>query len=319
MTADATRPLLAEWGERFHCYSAALATWIAQSETRWWRPLLAGGPELGATRQAGGVWRLDHSPRPWLPALGLSVRSASAWPEARDKLAADLDAGPVILAGDMFVLPWQLEHGSRHAPHWTTVYREGGDLVVDDPLILINEAGTQQPYRGVFALDDFSEIGTALPAGNEIYWLRERSVIGAQDPAEGAAYRWLAAGRTAADERYDDPGRLTGPDALQALADDLEEHGGESALLRQADDLWSALRLRELAAAAAEQDPEFFDIGAAEAERRLEALAVWRDLPVLLAHARIRAATGNPRATAGAVETLRELAELEPRLKEEGM
>ena len=317
MTADAALPQPADWGEQFHCYTAALGVWISRNEDRWWRPLLDGGPELAVTPQPSGVWRFDHSPRPWLEVLGLSVRSASTWAEARVELAADFAAGPVILAGDIFTLPWQLEHGSRHAPHWVAIYREGADLVADDPLILMNEAGTQQSYRGVFTLDDLAEIGTAMPAGNEIHWLRERSVIGAQDPAEGAAYRWFAAGPAVADPRYDDPGRLTGPDALRALADDLDARGAESAVLLQADDLWQAVRQRELAAAVAKQDPEFFDVGAAEAERRLEALAVWRDLPVLLAHARIRAAVGNPRATAGASEVLRELAELEPRLAEE--
>lgn len=322
MTSTSTTPLLADWGERFSCYTAALATWIAQGESQWWRPLLAGGPELAVTRQDSGTWRFDHSPRPWGPTLGLGVRSAAAWPEARDGLAADLETGPVILAADVFTLPWQLESGTRHAPHWVTMYRDGDNVVVDDPLIMLTEAGPQQPYLGTFALDDLAAIGTALPAGDEVLWLRERSVIGTSDPAEGATYRWLApapaADRAAADRPYDDPGRLTGPDALHALADDLDALGAEtSAVLRHVDDLWQALRVRELAAAAAEQDPEFFAADAAEAERRLEALAVWRDMPVLLHHSRIKAATGNPRAAAGVVEALRELADLEPRAEKE--
>jgi hypothetical protein len=342
MTVPEPRPLLADWGERFHCYTAALATWIARSEghgesdgesngasdgeSHWWRPLLDDGPELGVTRQPSGTWRFDHSSRPWLQQLGLGVRSASDWPEAKAGLAADLEHGPVILAGNIFALPWQLEHGSRHAPHWVTLYQDGADpaeLVADDPLILVNEAGSQQPYRGVFKLEDLAGIGAALPAGNEIHWLRERSVIGAQDPAEGAAYRWFAAGRAVADPRYDDPGRLVGPDALAALADDLDARGAESSVLQQADDLWQALRQREFAAAVAEQDPIFVGTGAgvgadaALAGQRLEALEVWRDLPVLLHHARIRAATGNPRATNGVAEALRELAELEPRVTRE--
>lgn len=316
MTAPASAgSRLDGWGGRFSCYTAALASWLARDSERWWRPLLAGGPQLAVTRQPSGAWRFDHSPRPWAPGLGLRVHFAADWSTARDGLEAALETGSAIVAGDVFHLPWQKGHRGWHAPHWVTVHRRHGILVVDDPLDFLTEAGPQAPYRGVLTLAELAELARSLPAGDEIFWLRERSAIGDGEFGAGAAYRWLAPSDGPTDGVTPSPAaasdRLVGPDALHALADDLQSAGADAPIFRQLDDFWQALRLRELAAAAAVRDPEFFAEGAAEHWE--EVVTAWRDIPVLLQHARIRANAGLARAGERAAGALQALAPLEDR------
>lgn len=314
MNQTGTAPRLAEWGEQFSCYTAALATRIVHDERRWWRPLLAGGPVLAVTRQPTGAWRFDHAPRPWLPELGLRVQSSADWPTARAALEAALEAGPpVVVAGDVFHLPWQQGHRRRHASHWVTIQRHGDTLTVDDPLVFLTEDGPQAPYRGTLTLDEIALVGRALPAGDEIAWLRERSVIAGGDLGEGAAYRWLAPSDNESRPPAAAPERLVGPDALHALADDMLSAGTDAPILRQLDDMWQALRHRELAAKAAARDPEFFDGSDAAARHWQEAVEAWRELPILMRYAQIQAAAGITRAGGQVAEVLRGLAPWEGR------
>ncbi|MFJ4655105.1 hypothetical protein ACIP5Y_27840 [Nocardia sp. NPDC088792] len=106
-----------------------------------------------------------------------------------------------------------------------------------------------------------------------------------------------------------DRDRLSGPDALRALAARYRFARTE-ADFDQIDDLWQALRQRELLLWAAEHDPGLLDeAGRAHWE---QAVARWRTLPPLLLHARMRAASGKTADTGRLAETLSELAELEP-------
>lgn len=313
MNPTGAAPQPAEWGERLSCYTAALATCIAHDERRWWRPLLAGGPVLAVARQPSGAWAFDHAPRPWVPQLGLQVRFSDDWPTARADLDAVLDAGsPVIVAGDVFNLPWQRGHRRRHASHWVTVHRRCDTLTVDDPLVFLTEDGRQDSHRGPVTLDELASAGRALPAGDEIAWLRERSVIGGGDPGEGAAYRWLVPSGVGNRPSATPPAPLVGPDALHALADDVLSAGIEAPVLRQLDDLWQALRQRELAAEAAVLDPDLFG-GSAAARHWQEAVEAWRELPVVMRYAQHQAAAGSARANGEVAEVLRGLAAWEGR------
>ncbi|MFI1917560.1 hypothetical protein [Nocardia sp. NPDC020380] len=105
-----------------------------------------------------------------------------------------------------------------------------------------------------------------------------------------------------------DRDRLSGPDALRALAARYRFARTE-ADFDQIDDLWQALRQRELLLWAAEHDPDLLDeAGRAHWEH---AVGRWRTLPPLLLHARMRAASGTSIDTGRIAETLSELAELE--------
>lgn len=105
-----------------------------------------------------------------------------------------------------------------------------------------------------------------------------------------------------------DRDRLSGPDALRALAARYRFARTE-ADFDQIDDLWQALRQRELLLWAADHDPGLLDeAGRAHWEH---AVGRWRTLPPLLLHARMRIASGTSTDTGRIAETLSELAELE--------
>jgi hypothetical protein len=309
-----TAPRLSDWGEQFSCYSAALATRLIRDRPRWWRPLLADGPMLAVTRQPTGAWRFDHAPRPWVPELGLRIQSSDDWATARAALEAALEAGPpVVVAGDVFNLPWQHGYRRRHASHWVAIQRCGDALSLDDPLTFLTEDGPQAAYRATLTLDELASLAQALPAGDEIGWLRERSVIGEGDLGEGRMYRWLAA----SDDGWQPPEqvdeRLVGPDALEAVADDLLSARGDAPILRQLDDLWQALRHRELAVKVAARDPDFFGGSDVAARHWQEAVEIWRQVPILMRYAQMQSAAGIARAGEQVAEALLRLTAWEGR------
>lgn len=192
--------------------------------------------------------------------------------------------------------------------------RAHGDAVVlDDPLIFLTEHGTQRPHRATLGVDELALVGRAFPAGNQIAWLRERSVIGDGDPGEGAAYRWLAPAAAMCRQATPAPDRLVGAAALNALADEVADDAVRAPMLAQADDLWQALRQRELAARVAGIDPELFGAGRGAARHWAAAVLGWRELPVLLRYAKVQADAGNSRAGPQLADVLRSLATREGR------
>ncbi|MCD7445161.1 hypothetical protein K4B79_44095 [Streptomyces lincolnensis] len=309
---DVREPRLASWSEVFNCYTAALATWLAVRTTAWWRPLLAGGPTLAVREADEGLLRYDHHPRPPLEVLGLVVRHGDDWRQVYEAQQAELAAhGALVVCGDTYHQPWHRGYRRRHAPHWITVVRDGHGDAVEDPLSLITEAGPQRPRRIEVAPAQFAQWARALPGTDPVHRLRERSVAGGGDLALGARYRWLAVrdgpGEQAA--AVPDPTRLTGADAVLAVA--ARFRPGAVRDLRQADDLWQALRQRELLLAAAEADPGLLDEEALRHWRA--ATAWWRRVPPLLARLRLREAAGLATDTTRLVGVLTELAPFEGR------
>lgn len=314
-----TGPALAPWSQALTCYSAALAAWLAVRDPRWWRPLLAGGPTLGTSPADGGLFLFHHHSAPLLPSLGLAVRWTDRWSRARESQREQLARhGAVTVCGDAYRLPWQVAHGRRHGPHWFTVVRGPEGDAVADALAMTTQDGPQQPCR--VPLDDAlpEEWCRALPGdGDPVHWLREDSVSGTSHTGRGARYRWLTwdgdAPAPAADPGMQPgPGRARcapefGAAAVRALAERVRTDG-PLALHRQADDLWQALRQRELLLTAAGQDEGLLDQdGLAHWQR---ATAVWRRLPRILLRSRLRAdsaldtpAPGTPPGPGAAADT----------------
>jgi hypothetical protein len=312
--------LPAGWSQRFTCYTAALAGWLASRRTDWWRPLLTGGPFLGVRSISAPAnaarWRFDHSPTPWVRALNLSVYGCDDWTQARVELDRHRARGSVIIAGDVYRLPWQRGHRRRHAPHWFVLSGYPEPSEVDDSLAMTTEDGPQEPYRG--PVDDAALHGwaRALPAGNPVHDLRELSVLGDAPAHLGRRYRWLAeepqgAGRAIACGGETDGERLEGPDACHAIADDLAERGADPEAYLQSDDLWQAARQREFAAAAAAADPGL--LSAAGLTHWCAALEVWRQIPALLLRARLAASEGRPDGARPVIAALRRAAVFEGR------
>jgi hypothetical protein len=295
--AVAERPRLAAWAPYMTCYTAAVCSWLSARTERWWRPVLSGGPVLALTADRGG-WRFDHTARPLAAVAGLGLRESDDTGEFLTGVDAALDAGPVVVAGDVFRLPWQQGHDRWHAPHWFVLARENGRLVLDDALALTAETGRQKACRVDVTHAELAALGLALPVGDPVFERRERSAIG-RPVLLGARHRWLVAdaGITVHEPAVD----LRGAEACEALADRFDKDGDDPGIYAYADDLWQAMRHRELVVAAAEADSAL--LSTAAREHWQSAVAAWRALPALLMHAKLRSGTGS--ATAGsAVATL---------------
>ena len=304
---------LASWSQRLTCYTAALGGWLATRRPDWWRPLLANGPFLGI-RPAGSLWQFDHSPAPWVPAFGLSVHGCDDWEVAGAAMAGHRASAPVIVAGDVYRLPWQQGYRRRHAPHWFVLPSYRAPAEIRDPLELTGPEGVQKPYRAPLEEQALAEWTEALPIGDPVHELRERSVIGPAAAQLGRRYRWLApddTGAAPAAEEQEPYERLEGPDACHALADRLAEAGTDPAAYLQVDDFWQAARQRELVVAAAAADPGL--LSAAGLTHWCAALEVWRQLPALLLRARMMARDGQPHGARPVIAALRRAAVFEGR------
>ena len=326
-------PRLVRWAHAFNCYTAALATWSAVRTEAWWRPLLDGGPVLTVREAGAGLLRFDHHARPPLETLGLALRHADNWREAREAQHAELAAhGALVVCGDTYHQPWQRGHRRWHAPHWFTVVRDGRGDAVEDALSLVTDAGRQRPRRIAVRPGEFAAWARALPGTDPVHRLRELSATGgdARGPGLGlglgARYRWLVrrpgapgqprdgdngaarpTGTAPAGTEQAGTASLTGADAVLAVAERFRS--GPARGLRQADDLWQALRQRELLLAAAETDPALLD-GAAL--RHWQAATVlWRRVPPRLAYLRLREEAGLTTDTSSLVGVLTELAPFE--------
>lgn len=276
----------------FSCYTAALAVWLGRRQHRWWRPLLAGGPVLAVTPAAGGLMRFEHHSRPPLEALGLTAAYASEWATAQAAHQAALArSGALIVCGDVYNLPWQRGHRHWHAPHWFTILARKDGLVVVDPLAMSTPAGPQLPSLVPVDPVQIALWSSAPPCYAPVHRLRELSIAGDEPTGLAARYRWLAtSARPRTGQR--DPARLTGADAVLALATRFGRARPDDPIHDQADDLWQALRQRELVIAAAKVDPELVDPAAADHWQR--AIVGWRRIPAALMHAKLRREAGLP-------------------------
>lgn len=311
MSVSAGQAALASWGKTLTCYTSALGTWLSFASTHWWRPLATGGPFL-AVECAGELLAFEHHPRPLCPVLGLALRTAPAWEQAEADLLLELrDAGRVLVAGDSSALPWHPAYGKAHAPHWFVLTQDAkGALFAEDPLSLVGEWGPQEPTRIRVEERELPRLCVALPKGSRIHALRERAVLGTDDPELGAAYRWLT--RTqAAPEGGPEASCCASPVALRMLASRLAERVGEPDAYAQADDIWQALRQRELTFAALTQE-RLLGSGVPDPRQWQDSLDLWRTLPPLLMHARMLARAGRTGRSATAIpDTLQRIAHAE--------
>ena len=303
-------PALAGWSGFVTCYTAALGTWIAADAERWWRPLLASGPVL-RVRPSGELFAFDHHAAAPCPALGLSLRTACDWAAAWAGLCAEAGArGRVVVACDTFSLPWQPGYARSHAPHWIVLRAAGDAWLVDDPLELASETGRQRPVRVSVAASDLEHVLRALPAGDRVHALRESSVLGLDDPRLGEPYRWLAADRAPVPAQPLAAAPAVSAASLALLARHFRDHGSDPAAYRQADDMWQALRQRELAAAAARREDGA--PGMPQAAAWEQVLLAWRKLPPLLMLAGLSAGTARSAKQSGRLaDALDQLAEAE--------
>ncbi|MEU0874523.1 hypothetical protein [Nocardia brasiliensis] len=300
---------LSTHGDKLTCFTAALASaLLARGETRWWRPLLAGGPTLAVTPAEQDLLLFEHDATAPLPALGFAVYGDDDWATAYHALEEQVAAhGSVVLLADIFHLPWQHGYQKWHAPHWLAIVATVDGWVVEDPLTMTTELGLQAGQRvPVLSAAELREWSVSLGPGDTVALLREQAMAGTSQIQAGRTYRWLQTGPAALLAPRAD--RLVGADALVALASRYQ-FASTPDDFTQLDDLWQALRQRELLLWAAEFDDEVLDeAGRAHWER---AVALWRKLPPLLMHARMRAAAGGTVQTARIAENLLALSEYE--------
>ncbi|WP_069166751.1 hypothetical protein [Nocardia altamirensis] len=300
---------LSTHGDKLTCFTAALASaLVARGETHWWRPLLAGGPQLAVTPAADDLLLFEHDATPRLPALGLRVHGDDDWATAYNALEEQVAAhGSVVVLADIFHLPWQHGHQKWHAPHWLAIVETIDGWQIEDPLTMTTELGLQTGQRvPVTSAAELREWSTSLGAEDTVALLRETALAGTDDIHIGRTYRWLES--HAAPPPPPRADRLVGADALVALASRYQ-FASTPEDFTQIDDLWQALRQRELLLWAAEHDASVLDAdGRAHWE---QAVAQWRKLPPLLMHASMRAAAGGTVQTALIAETLLTLAEFE--------
>lgn len=297
------------WGGHLTCFTAALGTWLAGRESRWWRPLLEGGPSL-AIRHEGDHWLFAHSLRPWMPALGLRFQASDSWDEAQEALQAEMEAqGSVIVAADVWGLPWHGGYQQRHAPHWIVLRSDERGHFIEDPLEMMTLEGLQSGQCVDIELAACGATLRALCPVDPVFELRELSIAGSHPLATQMRYRWLQC-VTAKAEDYP-AGMLEGADACNALAEHFDAHGTAPEAYAQADDLWQALRQRELAIAAAESDAELMSTAAREHWET--ATEGWRRIPPLLMHASLRAQSGDAEPARLLSAELRRLAAFEGR------
>ncbi|WP_280448760.1 hypothetical protein [Nocardia brasiliensis] len=300
---------LSTHGDKLTCFTAALASaLLARGETRWWRPLLAGGPTLAVTPAEQDLLLFEHDATAPLPALGFAVHGDDDWATAYHALEEQVAAhGSVVLLADIFHLPWQHGYQKWHAPHWLAIVATVDGWVVEDPLTMTTELGLQAGQRvPVLSAAELREWSVSLGPGDTVALLREQAMAGTSQIQAGRTYRWLQTGPAALLAPRAD--RLVGADALVALASRYQ-FASTPDDFTQLDDLWQALRQRELLLWAAEFDDEVLDDAGREHWER--AVALWRKLPPLLMHARMRAAAGGTVQTARIAENLLALAEYE--------
>jgi hypothetical protein len=102
---------------------------------------------------------------------------------------------------------------------------------------------------------------------------------------------------------------VQGAAACRTLADHYDSAGHIPQSYAQAEDLWQAVRQRELAAAAAED--ESMPIGVEGRLHWRAAVAEWRRIPALLLHARLRAQAGTADPARHLSAALRRVADYE--------
>jgi acyl-CoA synthetase (AMP-forming)/AMP-acid ligase II len=303
----------ASWGTAFSCYTSALGVYLAVDDDRWWRRLADGAPYLRISPADEGLFRFEHYPRSPAGLAGLRAEGADDWAEAWAGIRGELDAaGRVIIAADAWNVPWLTSYRRRHVPHWFVLAREGDGYVVDDPLELVDLRGRQSPVR--VRLDDDGVRGCSgalIDPAPHLAW-REEAMLGRCPSHLGRGYRWLVRGQLAETEPSREPAVA---DGLLDLAERFERGSMDPASYVQADDVWQALRQRELLIRVLGVEEKLGELGGLPAREPWERVTgLWRRLPPLLAHAQLLAASGRGGSPGVLAGTLRAIAGAEDQL-----
>ncbi len=311
-------PVLAQWGPTLTCYTAALAVYLSSEDEHWWRVLVEGGPHLGLSPAPDGLHTFRHHPRSPFQRVGLRARGADTWAGARSGIQHQLDAhGRVIIAADGFHALWLTSYARRHGPHWFVLARAGDGYIVDDPLEHVDECGRQQPIRVRLSEAELAGCCGALTNPAPPHVLREEAALGTVSTGLGHQYRWLERGEPV--NARPEPATPATPDAAYRLADGFDRSAADPAAYAQVDDVWQALRQRELLLKVLDVESglqQLQELPAPDPWRQVTEL--WRRLPPLLLHARLLAGQGvRGRSADVLVETLRAIAESEGRLADQ--
>lgn len=300
---------LNRWADTFSCYTAPLAVWLATQREDWWRPLLAGTPTLAIEQMKGGLVRFGHHPQPLLRSLQLEVSSATDTTQARSLLTAEIaEKKAVVICGDSFELPWQLGYRRWHTPHWFTVVSVDGHLFIDDPLRMHTTLGLQQPHQQPVTLEELLAWARGTKEYTPTQWLRETSLVGSNEHGIGSPYRWLRHAESPLRDnflKWD----ATGAAALRALAEDVRGEGAENLVTHHGEDLWQALRQREMLILAGEREPE--SVPTRVLKHWQNAITMWRRIPPLLMEARMCLDEGIPVRAARLADSLDAVSEFE--------
>ena len=306
----------ASWGTVLNCYTSALGVYLAVDDDRWWRLLADGAPYLRISPATEDLLRFEHHPRPPAALAGLRAQGADDWDETWVGIHDELDAaGRVIIAADAWNVPWLTSYRKRHVPHWFVLAREGDGYVVDDPLELIDLQGSQSPVRVCLDDDGVRQCSGALIAPAPHLVLREEAVLGDHASQLGRAHRWLVRRESPGAEPSSTWQAPVERHGLLDIVERFERDPTNPASYLQADDIWQALRQRELLIRVLGIEEELGELGGLPAREPWERVTeLWRDLPPLLWRAQLLASHGREDGLDALAGALRAVAAAESQL-----
>jgi hypothetical protein len=234
---------LAQLGDAYTCYSAALAAW-ASLEDPGWRGLVNTGLGLTLVEAEDGLFGFAHFPAGLRSRLHLRRQGSDDAFDGVAGILAELEAsGRVIVAGDGFSQPWHVAAGRRHVPHWFVLAGSPSAPLLLDPFSCRNDLGLQEAELRQLDRAELEAVALAFPAGDAVVALREAFGLGDDSrPLEGRRVEWFIQ----VDEEVAAPAPvgMSGPAAVRRLARHFREHGEEADAYRQVDDIWSIARHR---------------------------------------------------------------------------
>ena len=304
-------------GDLLSCYTASVSEYLRQSGVD--HELALGTQLYLGVQPQGEVLAFVHQHTPLRgDAPTHALRLGRCWAErpeeAADRIAAEVARiGRAIVVGDTMNVPWQVDHGKAHAPHWFLVDgldQQAGVVHVVDRFEFIKDSGEQKPFEGWIELGRLGGLAAVNSERRPVFQLRDRFAFGDQeDPdritldgfqwfeADGPATpralgrdqvlellarTWSHATGGARRGDLDGPGWRLGLEALDFLAEHAGANVANPALYENGDDLWVASRNRQLFAGVLQRLGRELDVDQFEDLGRWcegELAAKWANLP----------------------------------------